>query len=100
MTKVAFVKSLPPTMPASEVVAKAKAQGLSLSAAYVYVIRSKAGARKAKPVRRAPQRRRTTSTDGGSAERSFASLVLDLGFARAGELLEQLQDNARKVAFA
>ncbi len=41
-TKADFVRSLPGTMPAKEVVEKAKDAGLKLSIPYVYVIRSQA----------------------------------------------------------
>ena len=39
-SKSAFVRGLPATLPAKEVVAKAKAAGLALSDRYVHVIRS------------------------------------------------------------
>lgn len=39
-TKAAFVRSLPRTMSAKDVIAKGKAAGMSLSAAHVYAIRS------------------------------------------------------------
>jgi hypothetical protein len=57
-SKSAFVRGLPATLPAKEVVAKAKAAGLTLSDRYVHVIRSiakraaKQGAGGAKAVRR------------------------------------------------
>ena len=40
ISKTQFVKNLPSTMPAKEVVEKAKAAGVKLSVAYVYSIRS------------------------------------------------------------
>jgi post-segregation antitoxin (ccd killing protein) len=43
--KSAFVRSLPATMPGAEVVAKAKAQGINISLAYVYGIRAKSKAK-------------------------------------------------------
>ena len=45
VSKSAFVRSLPSSMPGAEVVAKAKAEGLDIGLAYVYGIRSKAKAR-------------------------------------------------------
>lgn len=94
MTKVEFVQSLPSDTPATQVVAKAKERGMKLSTQYVYVIRSKAG--KGKAGQRAPQRR----ASGSQAERSFATLVLELGFARSSELFEQLRRSAQEVARA
>ena len=41
VNKSAFVRSLPRTMPGAEVVTKAKAQGITISLAYVYGIRAK-----------------------------------------------------------
>ena len=42
VNKSAFVRALPATTPGAEVVAKAKAQGIKISLAYVYGIRAKA----------------------------------------------------------
>ncbi len=41
-TKADFVRALPESMPAKEIVEKAKDAGLELTTAYVYVIRSQA----------------------------------------------------------
>ena len=46
INKSAFVRALPATMPGAEVVAKAKAQGIKISLAYVYGIRAKTKAKK------------------------------------------------------
>jgi hypothetical protein len=43
--KAAFVRSLPPHMPAKDVIEQAKKRGLAITPAYVYVIRSNDGAR-------------------------------------------------------
>jgi hypothetical protein len=58
MTKAAFVRSLPETMPAKEVVAKGKDRGISLTESHVSAYRSiarakKAGGKPGKPARRA-----------------------------------------------
>jgi len=53
--KSAFIRSLPPDMPAGDVVAKAKDANLKITPAFVYAIRSKSrnkGRAKAAPARR------------------------------------------------
>jgi hypothetical protein len=67
INKSAFVRSLLATMSGAEVVAKAKSQGVKISLAYVYGIRAKSNASKAKsglgalaPVKRGPGRPRKT----------------------------------------
>lgn len=54
VNKAAFVRALSKDMPAAEVVAKAKAQGLTLSAAHVHAIRSAAKAARKKKRAGAP----------------------------------------------
>ena len=44
VSKTAYIKALPPSMPAKEVVDKAKADGMKLTVQYVYSIRQKAKA--------------------------------------------------------
>ena len=53
-SKAEFVRGLPQTMPAKQVVEKAKESGLKLTTAYVYVIRSQArtGGKKSSVVHR------------------------------------------------
>jgi hypothetical protein len=46
INKSAFVRSLPSTMSGADVVAKAKAQGVKISLAYVYGIRAKSKAKR------------------------------------------------------
>ena len=53
--KSAFIRGLPADMPAADVVAKAKADGFSLTPAFVYAVRSKA---KGKPAGRGRPGRR------------------------------------------
>jgi hypothetical protein len=50
VTKAAFVRSLPASMPAKEVIAKGKEQGLTLTEDTVYKTRSLANAKKARKV--------------------------------------------------
>jgi hypothetical protein len=82
-SKAAFVRSLPPNMPAKDVIEKAKAVGHKLSPAYVYVIRSKGSSKAGKVGRRAGRGR----SNGSAAERQLVSAALELGFARAQEIL-------------
>lgn len=79
-------------MPAKEVIAKAKEKGISLSPAYIYVLRSKGGGGKgegkggAKP---GPKPRAARGATG--AEKQFVAIALDLGFARAQALLDDVR---------
>src|SRR5439155_17933020 len=52
ISKVAFVKSLPPETAVSDVVAKAKEAGIEISKNYVYLIRSQGGAKGGKAKRK------------------------------------------------
>jgi hypothetical protein len=83
-SKAAFVRSLPPNMPAKDVIEKAKAVGHKLSPAYVYVIRSKGSSKGAGKVGRRAGRGRG---NGSAAERQLVNAALELGFARAQEIL-------------
>lgn len=73
VSKSAFVRGLPASMPAKEVVAKAKAAGLTLSDRYVHVIRSiaKRAARNGHTALKTPRR-------GGRPISSKRTFVLSL----------------------
>lgn len=87
-SKAAFVRSLPPNMPAKDVIEKAKAAGHKLSPAYVYVIRSKGSSKgSARVGRKAGRGGRPGRGNGTVAERQLVSAALELGFARAQEVL-------------
>lgn len=86
-SKAAFVRSLPPNMPAKDVIEKAKAAGHKLSPAYVYVIRSKGSSKTAGRGGRKLGRGRQGRSNGGAAERQLVSAALELGFGRAQEIL-------------
>ncbi len=76
VNKTAFVKHLPKSMPAKEVVAKAKAAGITLTEMYVYSIRSKSKARKSTgEPKRGPGRPRK---DAGAVT-TFASVAHSVG---------------------
>jgi hypothetical protein len=115
-TKTAFVLSLPVDMPASAVVAKAADAGLKIREKYVYNIRAAArqriaggGLRKKpgpKPGTKAVSKPAATpaslpsglaSTASSSAvEARFLDAALDLGLARASELLDRLRAKLKK----
>jgi hypothetical protein len=97
--KTAFVLSLSPTMPAKEVLAKARAAGLKLSEKYVYVIRSKAKAG-GKGKRRGPGRPPKAAAHGGTTDSRFVSLALDLGLARAEAILRNVRSKVRAAVLA
>jgi hypothetical protein len=82
VNKTAFVKHLPKAMSAKEVVAKAKAAGITLTEMYVYSIRSKSKARKASGgPKRGPGRPRkdaTLATTFASAAHSVGGLVSEI----------------------
>jgi hypothetical protein len=93
-SKAAFVRSLPPDTPAAEVIKKAGAAGMKLSAAYVYVIRSKGGAKKKGGAARRQARGRS---NGKGIEQQFVSLALDMGFGRAQQLLNDVKARVSSV---
>jgi hypothetical protein len=77
-TKAAFVRALPSTMPAKDVVEKAKEAGHKLTTAYVYVIRSQA---------RSGGKRRKNGAPPKDAEARLLAAASDLGFSRSIALL-------------
>lgn len=110
-SKTAFVLGLAKDMPASEVVAKAKAAGIDLTDRYVYVIRSKAKGRAGKPSGRRgrppksagakrgpkPGRRIAAATSPVALGTQFLEMALDLGLARAEELLVSLRSKVQQA---
>jgi hypothetical protein len=94
-SKAAFVRSLPATMPAKEVIEKAKAAGHKLSPAYVYVIRSKGGGGKARG-KGAPRAGRGRGAGSAGAERALIDAALELGFNRARQVLDAAQARIRQ----
>jgi len=114
LSKAAFVRSLPAITPAKEVVAKAKAQGISLTNAYVYNVRAtwKAATTSAK---RTPSRERhpdpapargmrrkrgpaTIHLDGvRSVEDLLRSVAAELGLVRAIQVLQGEHVRVRKL---
>jgi hypothetical protein len=97
-SKAAFVRGLPPNMPASEVIAKAQANGMKLTPAYVYVIRSKSSA---KPSSNGGRKRGGGRGTGSSQqEREFVNLALQLGFSRAQQLLDDTRASIQRAVLS
>jgi hypothetical protein len=102
INKSAFVRSLPATLSAAEVIEKGKTKGIKLSAAQVYTIR--ANARRRGPevpdvaeqeVSAAPKGRRAATGKASEAkEAEFIAAALDLGLARAEALIRALRAKA------
>ena len=93
--KSAFVRNLPPKMPAKEVVARAKKAGITLSEKYVYVIRSNSHKKRRRPGRPAGSTMSSSATPTSSAEREFRRLAIEIGVRRAEALLGETR---KKVA--
>lgn len=123
INKSAFVRGLPSSMSAADVVAKGKAAGIKLSAAQVYTVRAnakrsgvaapKASAAvavaplvpkpKGKPGPKpkaakvaAPKAAKKISMSGDH-EQTFARLVLNIGLTKAEALLERVRDKVNSL---
>ncbi len=102
-SKAAFVRSLPSTLSAAEVVEKAKAAGIPLEVGYVYNIRStskgageRSGSRKGTVGRRARSASGQASTsDASSTEALLKAVGAELGLARAIQILESERARVR-----
>jgi hypothetical protein len=99
VNKSAFVRSLPGTLSAAEVIARGKSKGIRLSAAQVYTIRANAR-RKGGPKTngRTARGKATTAVRGVNLGRSvdareaeFIAAALDLGLTKAEALIAALR---------
>jgi hypothetical protein len=108
-TKTAFVLGFPQGTSAADVVAAAEAKGITLTTAHVYAIRTSAKAKaknkgkaaktpKAPAVKTVAQPAFRAAPRTGSLEEHFVALVLDIGLARASDLLGKLKDRVRQLA--
>jgi hypothetical protein len=98
-TKAAFVRSLPASMSAAEVVAEAHKAGIKISPAHVYVIRSnanKSGKKTNGRSRRPSGRPQAAVGTRNGLEQQLEALIMDLGFARAEELLGSIRQAVRR----
>lgn len=96
VNKTAWVQSLPASMPAKEVVAKAKSEGFTISPAQVYTARSKAKSKGPSPATRraaapAVPAKGTSKATSNSSE--FRRLVLMIGIAQAEAELASLKQS-------
>lgn len=87
--KAAFVRGLARSMPASEVVERARAKGMIISKAYVHNIRS--AANKAARALMAKEGKKTVKGGKKKLETQFRELVVTLGPARSKKLLSQVE---------
>jgi hypothetical protein len=110
-SKSDFIRAQPPELSAAEVVEKAKAGGINLSAQLVYVVRSVA---RRKSPRRGPSGRLAgaSSRSGRSSlgpgptgdgrpspalSRQFCALVTDIGLLHAEELLDAFRTEVASI---
>jgi hypothetical protein len=111
-SKRTFVLSLPSSLSATDVIERAKAQGMTLTTNYVYKIRSRGAAASSRPGNSAPRidlavkagrgkgRERivvSKAGDGSAQDERFVALVLDVGLSRAAALLDQLRDRVQGI---
>jgi type III secretion system FlhB-like substrate exporter len=96
-----FVLSFGPDTKASEILKKAKEQGIGLSKAYLYTIRSAGGASQK---RGRPAGARAKVASAGRAMGSFANheaqfveSAIHVGLAKAGELLDRLRARLKSL---
>lgn len=98
LSKREFVLSFGAETPASEILRKAKEAGIGLSKAYLYTIRSSGGAtqrRGARTLNDAKAAFRRVRGAASSLESQFVEAALDLGFAKATDLLNRLRTRAK-----
>jgi hypothetical protein len=96
INKSAFVRGLPLTLSAAEVVAAAKKSGIKISEKYCYNARSKArtanGTAKRKPGRPPSKVNGSKVAAGVSRDESvFLDMALDMGLGRAEALLKRVR---------
>jgi type III secretion system FlhB-like substrate exporter len=97
-SKREFVLSFGSDTPASEILRKAKEAGIGLSKAYLYTIRSSGGATQRRGTRALGEAKTALRRVRGAAaslESQFVEAALDLGFAKATELLNRLRTRAK-----
>jgi hypothetical protein len=93
-SKAEFVRSLGETMPAKQVVEKAKEAGLKLSTAYVYVIRSQARTGPKKSSENSSPRAPRASKD---AEARLIAAASEIGLTRSIQLLTQEKERVMRL---
>jgi hypothetical protein len=99
VNKSAFVRSLPASLSAAEVIARGKSKGIRLSAAQVYTIRANARRKRPKAsVERSPRSNKAQLTAANigadTREAEFIAAALDLGLTKADALIAALRSKA------
>jgi hypothetical protein len=96
-----FVLSFPAGTPAAEILTKAKSQGIGLSKAYLYTIRSSAGVKgtgkRGRPAGSGAGAVRVNVSGRGQSglETQLIDAALELGLSRASELLASLRNKLK-----
>lgn len=102
-SKTAFVLGQPLDLPAKEIVARGKAQGIALTEAYIYGIRSRSARAGRTPGKAASSvvlgARAGRLSASGSLESQFANLALDIGLARAESILRDVRGKLDQLKF-
>jgi hypothetical protein len=101
-SKAEFVRGLPETMPAKQVIEKAKEAGLKLTTAYVYVIRSQARTGGKKPPSSSSEAAPRASKDEprGSRAPMEAKLIAaasEIGLTRSIDLLTREKERVMRL---
>ncbi|HTU64077.1 MAG TPA: hypothetical protein VMF89_36680 [Polyangiales bacterium] len=102
LSKRDFVLSFGPDTKASDILKKAKEQGIGLSKAYLYTIRSAGGASQKRGRGAAGTRGRVASagravSSFASHEAQFVEAAVHVGLAKAGELLDRLRARLKSL---
>jgi hypothetical protein len=92
-SKAAFVRGLPSSTPAKEVVSKAKAAGMKLTESYVYNVRGAAKKKGGAGPKAAP----TSQSSSSSVESLLRAVGSELGLARAIAVLQEERAKVRSV---
>jgi hypothetical protein len=93
-----FVLGFGSDTPASEILRQAKAAGIGLSKAYLYTIRSSGGATQQRRARALGDAKVALKRVRGAVttlEQQFVEAALDLGFAKANDLLNRLRSRVK-----
>ena len=94
VNKSEWIRSQSSSIPAKEIVAKAKAQGISLSLAQVYTTRSNANKKPGRAARSGRPQSSAVAELRGDSETSFRRFVLTLGLDRVEAMLAQIKRSA------
>ena len=100
LTKAAFVRSLPRSLSAKDVISRGKAAGMSLSAAHVYAIRSGSKKSKAKKHGATNGGRATSHVRGAGnhgAEDLLRAVASELGLSNAMAILQAEHSKVQRL---